>query len=285
MLIFIAGTTLVAGIVPDLVSALENNEIDSCTTISEPGTYELTDDIEDSDADRCILIETGDVTLEGNGHLVDGIDQDETFGVYVEGTGREVTVQDLTVRDWDEGVRIVDGDAHVVGVEATSNHDGVGSHRQTDVQFEDIDAHDNADDGVEVTNSPDTFIIDSHIADNGADGIYLENADDGEVRNNVIEGNDDNGIRGFSPDDTSIRDNEIRDNGEDGILVYAEGTGGEGMSITSNEITDNGDEGIQLTNLRRIGRITDNTVCNNDDKQFLIEDVPNIEMSGNDITC
>jgi len=287
---FTAGTALVVGTVPGSISAHRISGIDSCTTISEPGTYELTDDIENSGADRCLLVETGDVTLEGNGHLVDGTDRDSAFGVYVDADGGgEITVQDLTVRDWEEGVRIVDGETTVEGVEATSNIDGLNARRiADDVRFENIDAHDNTDDGVEAIHVTGLFVVDSRSTDNDGDGIYLDDADDGEVRNNVVEGNDEHGVHGFDPDDMSISDNEIRDNAEDGVHVHAKGASGaraEDMTISSNEITDNGDEGVHLTDLRRVGRITDNTVCNNDDKQFLIEDVPNVEMSGNDLSC
>lgn len=296
VLVFVAGTALVAGAVPGVMSAQATNEIDSCTTISEPGTYELTADIGNSDADRCLLIETADVTLEGNGHLVDGVDGPNSFGVYVDAdAGDRTTVRNLTVRDWEEGVRVVDGDTVVEDVEAVSNVDGLSAQQVNDgVRFENVDVHDNTDDGIEAIDVLDLFVIDSRSADNAEDGLYLDNADDGDVRNNLVENNGENGIYGFDTDVTSFGDNVIRGNAEDGILVEArprQGDGGapsaraEDMSIVGNEITDNGDEGIHLRSLGRGVTVADNSVCDSGDKQFLLENVMNIEMSGNDASC
>lgn len=296
VLVFLAGTALLVSTVPGVMSAQAPTEIDSCTTISEPGTYELTADIVNSDADRCLFIESAGVTLEGNGYLVDGVDGGDSFGVYVDGAlGDRITVRDLTVRDWEEGVRIVDGDTVVEDVEAVSNFDGLSAQQVNDgVRFENVDVHDNTDDGIEAIDVLDLFVIDSRSADNAEDGLYLDNADDGDVRNNVVVNNGENGIYGFDTDVMSFGDNVIRNNAEDGILVEAQprqADGGspdsraEDMSITDNEITDNGDEGIHLRSLGRGITVADNTICNSGDKQLLIENVLNIEMSGNDADC
>lgn len=295
VLVTVAGAALVLSTVPGATSAQDHNGIDSCTTVSEPGAYELTEDIGDSDADRCLVIETDGVTLDGNGHLVDGVDRDDSFGVYVNvDEGGQITVRDLTVRDWEEGVRIDDGHVDVEDVEAYSNLDGVSAQQLADgVWLDGLDVHDNTDDGIEMIEVTEYAITDTRSANNAEDGIYLDNADEGDVRNNVIEDNGENGVYGFDPDMTSISDNAIRDNAEDGILLEAQGAGGaraEDATIDGNEIVDNGDEGIHLRSLGQgvaVGPVTviDNTVCDNDDKQFLLEEVPNVEMSGNEVSC
>ena len=57
--------------------------INSCTTISSPGTYMLNQNIINSSASTCIAIISSDVVFDGAGYTIDGVDAVSTFGVYV----------------------------------------------------------------------------------------------------------------------------------------------------------------------------------------------------------
>ena len=85
-------------------------EINSCTTIDLPGVYELTTNIENSDALICINITSSDVVFDGRGYTIDGdIYTYGSNGIYANGTEGSnlvnVTVKNVTVTDWYYGIR------------------------------------------------------------------------------------------------------------------------------------------------------------------------------------
>jgi hypothetical protein len=81
--------------------------------ISEPGSYVLANDIMDNLQIIGIEIRASDVVLDGDGHLVDGRDSEHSTGIYVNGlsgAARNVTVKNITVRDWYYGVYVHETD-------------------------------------------------------------------------------------------------------------------------------------------------------------------------------
>ncbi|MFC7046014.1 right-handed parallel beta-helix repeat-containing protein [Halobacteriaceae archaeon GCM10025711] len=94
--------------------------IDSCTTISEPGTYDLTGDISNESATTCLHVTASDVVIDGNGHTVHGTHAEDELrtsaGIEIDDgpagvdadestTVSNVTVRDVRVTGWDTGVR------------------------------------------------------------------------------------------------------------------------------------------------------------------------------------
>ena len=76
-------------------------QVNSCTTIDEAGTYELTTDVADegedpSDAQPCLRITASDVTLDGNGHTVES--HAETILAGADGRLSNVTLRDVSAR-------------------------------------------------------------------------------------------------------------------------------------------------------------------------------------------
>ncbi len=115
----------------------EPTEIDACTTITEPGEYVLVDDLHLDTEERvgCIVIESDDVTLRGDGHTITGSDTvDGGFGVAVIPPSwpfwspplENVTVEDLTVTGFRDGIhyRFVDGGS-IGRIRATDNGRGI----------------------------------------------------------------------------------------------------------------------------------------------------------------
>ena len=132
----VAGVGLAAGVAVVGASANgEPTEIDACTTITEPGEYVLVDDLQLNAGAReaCIVIESDDVTLRGDCHTITGNGgATDGFGVAVNtgATGwpltENVTVEDLTVSGFQQGIRyqFVDGGS-VRGVRAVDNSVGI----------------------------------------------------------------------------------------------------------------------------------------------------------------
>lgn len=89
-----------------------SSEIDSCTTIDQPGRYELTGNITNSNEDPCLEIRSSDVVLAGHGHTIAGTGENKSgYGMSIGSSWdadseklSNVTVQNLTVTDWSTGI-------------------------------------------------------------------------------------------------------------------------------------------------------------------------------------
>lgn len=175
-------------------------EVASCTTITEPGRYELTADIvndrETHLSESCIRIESDDVVLDGAGHRVDGRSVSGTIGVHVAGSGQltNVSVIRLTVSDWDWGI-------HYEGVTG-------GEIREAAVEF-------NAA-GITLAGTQEITARDNVVSNNGI-GVFLLDASDNEIRHNQVSANhlgvDCDGAAG-----NTFAANDISDNRATGAL-------------------------------------------------------------------
>ncbi|MFB6129912.1 MAG: NosD domain-containing protein [Salinigranum sp.] len=132
----LAGVGLVAHAWSGTATAARPTKIDGCVTITEPGVYVLTKDVQNGGgggnftfiSETCIRIAAGDVTLRGGGHLVDGRGISDTTGVGVPASTpvHNVTVENLRVTDWNRGVYLRNTvDSTVRDVHASGNSFGV----------------------------------------------------------------------------------------------------------------------------------------------------------------
>lgn len=96
----------VTGLVPRTSQGAPEG-IEDCTTIDEPGEYELENDITGGgtlgpDDDACIDIEgVSGVTLDGNDYVLEG----DGDGAGIRVSSGEVTIRTLTVRGFEDGFR------------------------------------------------------------------------------------------------------------------------------------------------------------------------------------
>jgi parallel beta-helix repeat protein len=81
-------------------SALTN--ISDCTTITSPGEYVLTNDIIDSTDTICIDIQASNVTLDCQGHTIDGIDSSDSIGINVNSVNN-VSINNCIISDFELG--------------------------------------------------------------------------------------------------------------------------------------------------------------------------------------
>ncbi|GAB7019985.1 right-handed parallel beta-helix repeat-containing protein [Halostagnicola bangensis] len=223
-------------------------EVDSCTTITEPGNYQLSTDIEDASEDICIEIEANNVVLDGGGHTIDGdvtegeksefvtaVEEDEeTFptdpewqriGVSVgaEADLSSVAVRNVTVTDWFFGVNyesVTNGE--VQGVTAENNGDGISAYNSSQVTFADSTASngstgfifDSWDDGV----SEDNTIRNVDSQSNTFDGVAVWETTDLEVTESTISDNDVGLVLGIETDDSTVSNVEVDGNTQIGVL-------------------------------------------------------------------
>jgi hypothetical protein len=99
-LVVVSGS--VVAVSTESAAADRPNRIDSCTTITEPGTYELNqsvDDAPDTDRRACIVVRSGDVTLDGNGHTINGTWNSVFVGTAIPFTPTAEPLGNVTIRD------------------------------------------------------------------------------------------------------------------------------------------------------------------------------------------
>lgn len=141
--------------------------IGSCTKVTKPGYYVLTNDIHDGRtaiSAGCIKIRANDVIFDGRAHMLDGFGVSDTSGVHVEGASN-VTVRNVRVKDWNRGVYVLNS---------------------SDVTVRDVVAHNDAI-GIGVTDS-DARLVNNTVRGD-LRGVVLADAWDDELLDNRIHHN------------------------------------------------------------------------------------------------
>ena len=147
-------------------ASIDGSIITGCGTVENSGTYELGGDLMVGDAGTCLGIEGDDITI-------DGVDNDSR-SYDVEVRGADVTVRDLTLSGFEQGVR--------VGGDADSGDRFLGR---------DLTVRDNDVYGVAMFATREATLEDSRVAANGETGIYTTLAGDTLLARNDVDG--DNG--------------------------------------------------------------------------------------------
>ena len=246
--LFAVATTIALSLMVHTTRAgAEPTKIQNCTTITEPGSYELANNLETcknkGGVSDCLVIATNFVTIDLRGFEItfclpgtaavrnlvrgDGITDDgaERKGIVV----RDGTVSNLRIGinlDVSEGAQIdrmrVFGNTHV-GMTA-----GRGSIVTSNT------ARDNGHDGIEAGGA--SIISGNTASDNGDDGIEAGFA-------STVSGNTarDNGNDGISAGGSStVSGNTTSFNGEDGIEVFHSST------VSGNTANGNAQDGIDV---------------------------------------
>jgi len=255
--LLLIGVVCVAGVALIGTASAQQNAtaIDSCTTIEEPGSYVLTEDIRNSSAEVCIDIRASNVEFDGNGNLIGGnLSQAQRteiagsaasptrvgVGVNVGSETRvsNVAVGNVTTTGWVTGVRAVNvSGGETTAVTATGNVDGV------------------------VTEGGDNeSITNSTAPNNGRIGVAVVGSDNATVAGNGLPGNT-YGILLNGTSNSTVADNDAGNNAV-GLVVAGEtaaelagnaalpapsaGTESSDNRVVGNEFTASGSAGIAL---------------------------------------
>ena len=268
--------------------------LDSCAVITEPGRYVLTENITDSRVDTCIRIRSDDVVLAGRGHRIDGVGAFGTAGVLASaGGGRtlsNVTVRNVTVTDWDDGIRyvsVVDGD--VVGTTTADNRVGVSLVAVRGGRVADNVARSNALHGITlIESSANNTLANNTATGNALFGISLVEGGvtDNRLVSNVASNNE-FGIVAIGVRDNVLAGNVANGNRIAGVWLSA----AHGNRLVRNRVSNrfygvflaDGSEGNVVTKTvavsNRVGirlrssdgnRVTDNVVRNSSDTAILL---------------
>ncbi|PSQ44183.1 hypothetical protein BRD17_04625 [Halobacteriales archaeon SW_7_68_16] len=198
--------------------------VSSCQVIDTPGEYVLTSAISNDTATTCIEILVSDVTIDGDGYTIDGVNNTSgSVGILVNGTDR--TVRNVTI----EG-----------GVSVQRFETGIGAVN------------------VEAALTEPSLVVDRPtVGRTAGDGIELIEQDgDARVSNAVVGDIGGIGIeaRGFAPStEIQILDSRINGTAQNGVYANAFDT-----EVRNVEITDTGTNGIGT--ISTSGLVSDVTV-------------------------
>lgn len=238
--------------------------IDSCTTIDEPGEYVLGADVTDSETGTCIRVRSDDVVLDGAGHTIDGVGAFGTAGVVVEprenGPLSNVTVRNVIVTDWDDGIRYVRvDDGAVAGTTTADNRVGLSLLNARNNTLADNLARSNRLRGIALFEESANNTLANNTARGNGFGIYLVEPG---ARNNTLVGNaasgNEFGIVLVDAHDNALADNTANENRIAGIWL----TAARNNTLARNSVS-NRFYGIFLSDRSNDNRVTNNTATGN----------------------
>lgn len=232
-------------------TAATQQSVSECTTISEPGTYELTSNVSGPASEPCLRIEASDVTLDGNGHTVASTNGENTTGtaVLVEASEsgdqiRNVTVRNVRVTNWATGIAYRDAtDSSIRTVTATGNQNGLVVTESSQVTILNATATNN-EDGILTRDVTDSTFHNTTVRENNGTGLYTSNDFDGNrLVNTTARGNGAEGIRIGPAWNTVFVDTTTKANGEEGLAMLDSGR----VEMRGLTASDNGGTGVDLT--------------------------------------
>lgn len=173
---------------PQVVSPLET----PCSNVSSPGHYALYRDMRDfaDTSDACILINSSDVVLDGDGHTLDGDEQ--TIGISVDRSPQisNVTVRNVALSGWETGLRIENGSAVTASRIRASGTEfqGIYVRSSTDVRVADSRLSNNTGDGIVAAGSPHSTVVNVTASSNHV-GVNLLGSNHTRVAATVTRNN------------------------------------------------------------------------------------------------
>lgn len=205
--------------------------------------------------DKGIVIGADEITLDLNGHTIDG----DGNGVGVDNTAGHdgVTIKRGSVRDFVEGVLIVGASENRLRDLSTSHqaHGGIGVAESVDIQVERNSSVANAV-GIFVGGSRDIRVEHNVVSDSEFSGIVLFESENIRIAENSVSGSrNDAGIGIYPGNNNVIERNSISDSAAGITLAF----GSADNLVRKNAVSGNGD-GVILDVGTHDNRVTENTL-------------------------
>ncbi|MFD1585540.1 right-handed parallel beta-helix repeat-containing protein [Halorientalis brevis] len=250
----VAVAALVAGVVVGSTAgatAATTQTVTECTTITEPGAYELSANVSAPANDTCIRIESSDVVLDGQGQTITGTNGENATGTGILVSASEggdllenVTVRNVHVANWGTGVTYRDvTDSTLSSVTVTDSQNGLTVTESSQITIQNTSATDN-EDGVLTRDVTDSTFHDTTVANNEGTGLYTSNDFDGNrLVNTTARENGETGIRIGPAWNTEFVNTTTSSNGGDGLTMLDSGR----VEMSHLTATDNGETALSLT--------------------------------------
>lgn len=184
------------------------------------------------------------ITINLNGHTIDGDSAGADSGILVLGSRTEVKIKNGTIKEFEDGITYSgaanDGEVSGLTLAANTRYGLLLNAARTTVKGNEI--LDNANAGVYMDNNNQ---IASNLISRNGDGIFMENFPNGAlVTNNRILANIDDGVAfGLNGNTVLVTRNRIAGNGGDGVDIG----NAAGVVVSGNVIQGNGQDGIEIT--------------------------------------
>ncbi|MFC1697612.1 NosD domain-containing protein, partial [Nanoarchaeota archaeon] len=266
---------------------LINNNISTCMTIMESGSYELNTSI--SGSGDCIDIQANDVTLDCNGFSISG---DTTGrGIYINGYNGSI-IRNCDVSNFYDGILFYESSNNNITNLNSNNNDRNGIYLQSNsedntitnstfnnnYQFGiNIDSNDNTiincsakynNHGINLDNQRNV-ITNSYFNNNTLYGIYINS-----LKNNVTNSYAENnsvGIYIYTSSSNIIQNCSVNNNHDKGIHISGTSSfKSSNNNIINNNIKNNGD-GIYFGGYGQSNNFTNNIINGNNDNKYQID--------------
>ncbi len=256
--------------------------VSNCKTITSPGTYVLISDL--SSSSTCIVIESGDVVFDGQGHSITGSYTLQTRGVYVYKSGTtltNVTVRNVTVIAWINGIYYNNTEnGSIINNNASNNKYGIVIYNSSHNTIYNNTANSNQNDGIHLMSGSDYNNITGNTISNNYRGVYfMLSSSHNTLINNTANSNKEDGIHLMdSSDYNNITGNTISNNYRGVYFMLSSSHN----TIQGNSASNNG-YGIFLNSSSSYNNITGNTVSNNSYDGITLYSSSNNTIQGNSI--
>jgi parallel beta-helix repeat protein len=240
-----------------------------------------------------LVIDASDVTLDLNGHVVDGDGSGGGHGVVIAPSRQGVVVKNGKVRQFNDGVfvgqegrghrllhlRLLDNrriGLHLEGaienslvrsVESAGNDDhGFSVFLSTGIVFERATASGNGGRGFELAALDEGVVDESGARNNGDDGLFLDANSNGVlVRDFVADRNQDSGLLVSGSGHTLLRVRSVKTDG-DGITLFASR-----YKLLDSFASNNAADGVFVIAFADEGLLRGNTANENEDDGFDVD--------------
>lgn len=151
--------------------------ISDCTALnSENGIYYLISDITDSSTSNCMDITANNVTLDCQGHTIDGADWAD-IGIRIfraSATKTDITIKNCNISDWDSyGISVNNGDFLSIYNSTIESNPDYGMYFGADnITIQDVKSVDNGLDGLFIQEAGNFTITNSNFTNNGRWDIH-----------------------------------------------------------------------------------------------------------------
>ncbi|QLD89117.1 right-handed parallel beta-helix repeat-containing protein [Natronomonas salina] len=225
-----------------------DGEIQRCTAITEPGNYHLSSDFEASTDGTCLTIEHNEssVTIDGNGHTLQGPGMDGTTGIAVD-PGQDagsVEIHAITVAGWGStGIEHMNGDLTLRDATVTNNGDGYRAQGMNSGTLRNVTFTGNDGAGISTEMIIDLRVDDVQSTGNDV-GIEMIDGGDVQVTNSHFTANDGAGISVGHSMNAAFSNVDASSNGGNGVLVAGSSMGTQ-ATFEDSSFTANAEDGLE----------------------------------------
>ncbi len=171
-------------------------DISGCSNLNQPGTtYTLTTDITNSATSYCMNISANNVTLDCQGHNIDGNDL-AYYGIYISRSSSQttnITVRNCNVTDWDNAniyLRYTNGNNLTNVTSISSPIYGFYLSSSNSNTISNSTANSNSYDGFRLWSSSNNTISNSTANSNSIYGFYLYSSNSTTISSSTTNSND-----------------------------------------------------------------------------------------------